>query len=414
MTKVKESRREGRCSVYYEKKMRFCRQQISRKIPEELTSNPDFKPLYCGNHYHLYANHFDNTKETEPSKRIKVTHGRKGNRIHCPLDPSHTIYESMLSSHLKKCNKTKHDEEARAQVFFENGINKGGYGTFKDVKTNEWNSNSIHTTLLARQILIAFQNTFMPDSKKPIETLTDEDIYHAIKLKDLHDGEINLGLESIITKHQVKIGGQKHLIQIGSILGHCRELGLLDANVVLEMGAGRATTGFVVSGVCANTKKVKLVIVERGGSRSKADSALRRKRKEEEDEHDDHVSEPYLNVENVDLHRIKCDLAHVNVPAVLKIIESDDLQLCQEVNSLEKPKKNVLMIAKHLCGAGTDLALKSIYPIRDRINGCILATCCHGLCNWSDYVGRSFLQKALLCDELKSFGEAEFEGELFY
>ena len=410
MTKGLEARQEGRCSVYYEKKMRFCRQHVSKKAPEELSSNPDFKPLYCGNHYHLYANHIDNAKQPESSKRLKVTHGRKGKRIPCPLDPSHTIYEFMLSSHLKKCNKTKNDEEARAQVFYEDGINKGGHGLSITIKSNdELNPKSIDTNHLARQILIAFQNTFMRDSKKPIEALTDEDIYHAIKLKDYHQGEMDLGLESVTTKHQVKIGGEKHIIQIGSILGHCREFGLLDANIVLEMGAGRATTGFVVSGVCAKTKKVKLIIVERGGSRSKADTALRRKTKEDNAD----VSEPYLNVENVDLHRIKCDLAHVNITTVLKVIESDGFQLCQEVNSDGKPQKNVLMIAKHLCGAGTDLALKSIYPIRDRISGCILATCCHGLCNWSDYVGRSFLQKALLCDELQSFGDAEFEGEKY-
>lgn len=413
MSNMVQTRQEGRCSVYYEKKMRFCRQHVSRNAPKELASNPDFKPLYCGNHYHLYANHIDNIQESESSKRLKVTHGSKGKRMPCPLDPSHTIYESMLSSHLKKCNKTKNEHQAREQLFYDNNINKGGHGTDINM-VHDTDSKSIDANQLASQILIAFQNTFMPDNKKPIQSLTDEDIYHAIELNDFHQREISLGLESVATKHQVKIGGEKHLIQIGSIIGHCREFGLLDASIVLEMGAGRATTGFVVSGVCAKTKQVKLVIVERGGSRSKADTALRRKTKDDEDNSSDgHVCEPYLNVENVDLHRIKCDLAHVNVNTVLKIIEGDELHLCREVHSCKKSQKNVLMIAKHLCGAGTDLALKSMFPIRDRINGCILATCCHGLCNWSDYVGRSFLQRALSSEECNSFGEAQFEGEVY-
>ena len=46
----------------------------------------------------------------------------------------------------------------------------------------------------------------------------------------------------------------------------------------------------------------------------------------------------------------------------------------------------------HYGSTGTDLALKSIVPIRHHINGYILATCCHGVCSWDLYVGRDFLE----------------------
>ncbi len=53
--------------------------------------------------------------------------------------------------------------------------------------------------------------------------------------------------------------------------------------------------------------------------------------------------------------------------------------------------------AKHLCGSGTDLALKSLQTIpTGNIDGCVMATCCHGLCEWSDYTGRDCLLR-LFC-----------------
>lgn len=407
-----ESRKEGRCSVYYEKKARFCRQEVSLKIPREL-SDLNFKPLYCGNHYHLYSNHIQTNDQDH--KRCKIVHGTNGTRIPCPVDPSHTIYEHKLIAHLKKCNKTRNENEVRTKSFYEHGINNGGYGAITEIeehgKSQKEPTHCLDINKLARQILIAFRNTFTPNIMKPIETLSLEDIYTAIETHDLHKQELDLGLQQVPSEHQVKIGGRKHLVQIGSIIGHCRKLGLLDTSILLEMGAGRATTGFMVSSVCAKQKNVKLVLVERGGSRSKADTALRRKKDIEDDIFSkENRSKSYFNPENVELHRIKCDLGHVNVSTVLQDIGDDGLILCKE-HSSDDASRDILLVAKHLCGAGTDLALKSVLPIRKRIRGCILATCCHGVCNWSDYVGRPFLTKVMTTHDTNLFGHEEFESE---
>jgi len=79
-------------------------------------------------------------------------------------------------------------------------------------------------------------------------------------------------------------------------------------------------------------------------------------------------------------------------------------------------KAKIVVIAKHLCGVGTDLALKSLIPIRHRIDACLIATCCHGICNWEDYVGRDILREVMegeKCDDndssLPSFGPLEFD-----
>jgi len=81
--------------------------------------------------------------------------------------------------------------------------------------------------------------------------------------------------------------------------------------------------------------------------------------------------------------------------------------LKSQLGSVEFP--TTIMIAKHLCGVGTDLAIKSIRNLGS-IDGCVMATCCHGLCSWNDYVGRNCLL-SLFCGEsggLTAFGEDRF------
>jgi tRNA:m4X modification enzyme len=142
--------------------------------------------------------------------------------------------------------------------------------------------------------------------------------------------------------------------------------------------------GLTAAGVAsAANQKVRLTMVERGVSRSKADTVLRNLPKNPESS--------YLKLEDVQWSRLVCDLAHVNLPTVMK-----------------NQKGKILVIAKHLCGSGTDLALKSIDPIKEDVSACVLATCCHGVCTWKDYVGRDYLTEAMECDKL-SFGSAEFD-----
>ena len=63
----------------------------------------------------------------------------------------------------------------------------------------------------------------------------------------------------------------------------------------------------------------------------------------------------------------------------------------------EKKDKKVLVVAKHLCGLASDLAIHSLG--QDLANssmkrrGCAIATCCHHCCSWDDYGGREWLRK---------------------
>ena len=67
-------------------------------------------------------------------------------------------------------------------------------------------------------------------------------------------------------------------------------------------------------------------------------------------------------------------------------------------SSAGRKVKQVAVIAKHLCGAATDLTLRGLLPFvnpedshasQPEIDLCI-ATCCHHVCNYADYVGKEW------------------------
>jgi tRNA:m4X modification enzyme len=406
------------------------------------------------------------------------------------------IYEFNLKSHVAKCPKTKVGRDERDKIYYIKDVNGGGsgshqFGTIGNVDYQDQLQLQLQQQLdpkkFAVRVLRAFRNTFFvpnatssssttatttvtttspntcwSDDDTRICNMTLEEIYSAIPSENLFAIEDKVRLEEMIQLHRIKIGGNKHLEQIGSFLGHARKHELLSkTKTVLEMGAGRATTGFVISCVCsAHThENVRLILVERGGSRSKADAAFRRINNnglninnnptlvmggvdgfKTGDSHGNETSttastvatvreqnqNDFFRPESVTLHRIKCDLAHVSLSNVFSEVDKNTQQTCHDKSdrsikddnthhALRTTNRDVLVIAKHLCGAGTDLALKSVYPIRDRICGCILATCCHGVCAWEHYVGRDYLASAMGClntlnneNEGEIFGETEF------
>lgn len=143
-------------------------------------------------------------------------------------------------------------------------------------------------------------------------------------------------------------------------------------------------------------KRVKLYLVERSGTRGKAETKIRaagEKRKR-----DGSGGGDCLRLDLVDVSRVKCDLAHVDMSSALP----------PEVRSTSS---KVVVVAKHLCGAGTDLAIKSLVGIgASNVDGCVMATCCHGLCTWEEYVGRDCLLGLLRGEVggMPSFGAREF------
>lgn len=239
--------------------------------------------------------------------------------------------------------------------------------------------------------------------------------------------------------------------------------------VFLEMGAGRGMFGLTAAGVasassstsrstrsgadkvnipddnnCGNDESptTTLVMVERSGNRAKAEKHLRNDIPKD-------AKMSYMKIDNIKWSRVNCDLSHVHLPTVLNNLKDENEQPKQtrelsivpynddvdshanntRDHSASEQEKQVsstcchCIIAKHLCGAGTDLALKSLHSVRREIDACIFATCCHGVCDWQHYVGRDYLRTAMIGEEkddcnadkkidgsgLSSFGKAEFD-----
>lgn len=83
------------------------------------------------------------------------------------------------------------------------------------------------------------------------------------------------------------------------------------------------------------------------------------------------------------LTRIRMDIRHCYLPNVPGIIKSDNDRDC----------KSTVIMAKHLCGVATDLALRSLETLHDSPSsrGVAIATCCHHACCVDDYVGMKWL-----------------------
>eukprot|EP00804_Cyclotella_cryptica_P005276 CCRYP_015778-RA/>CCRYP_015778-RA protein AED:0.34 eAED:0.37 QI:0/0/0/1/0/0/2/0/144 len=129
----------------------------------------------------------------------------------------------------------------------------------------------------------------------------------------------------------------------------------------------------------AEPHKVQLFLVDRSGSLAKDDTKIQKAIK---DTTAIVVTVDCLKLDALSVTRIKCDLANFHMPTALPF-------LCPNP-SLEirayTPSK-MIVIAKHLRGSGTDLALKLLCEIAPTgsIYGCVMTTCCHGICEWKDY-----------------------------
>ena len=403
--------------------------------------------IYCGNHFHLIDEGVscirkrgsdDVEDPSSDAKRNIKKRKDRGARIPCPIDPSHMIFESALAKHVLVCPAAKERKETCSREYYVEGTNTGGFGNLGDEGKNNSNDDvggggDETTTDLdrAQQLALAVLRVFCSlfpsavarrsnDGQKKqgnssgddlsediLMHITEEDIYNALPEVDLSSAEE--GIAKDITKHRIKAGGSRHLHQLQSILGHVRKNGFISAanddseHSVIEMGAGRGMLGLVTASAMgaaqtqntASSSKVKLYLVERSGTRGKAETKIRTATGDASQDDDS------LRLDRVDVSRIKCDLAHVHMSTALPFLTKKS----------EKRRRS-MVVAKHLCGAGTDLALKSLRDIArsGAVDGCVMATCCHGLCNWKDYVGRdSFLELFRGMGGLSAFSGSDFD-----
>lgn len=233
---------------------------------------------------------------------------------------------------------------------------------------------------LALRVLEVHQKLFATTTEShsptvPVRNLRCQDIVAAIPTLDLSGSELEDGkFQQAIEDYHIRSGGWKHVQQQASLIGHLRRLNVFSfteqqedlddddkvsepltpadpSRLILELGAGRGMTGLMAAGVAKaattsmstrpNNKSIEahvgLVLVERNGARSKADTILRKAKYMTRRRRD------YVQLLDIGFARIQCDLGHVNIAKVLE----------KEWNQQHSDnQRNVVVLAKHLCGAG--------------------------------------------------------------
>lgn len=329
-----------KCNFYLEKKRRLC----------NLDRNPNSQ--YCG--VHLSA----------------ASGNEEDERVPCPLDPTHCVYKKRLQSHLQVCNVVREEQELAKEPFYKKNLNSGN---------NSIDEKELEVTVDPDELLQKVNSCFADLLSKGIVVPSIVDVDNWV-ISEQAATEYQ-GLEDTILP---AIGGNKqshkqlrHIKQDAHIIQRMMQHGLLDNSddnsVYVELGAGKGELAYAMSSVKTNSK---IVMVERAGNRKKVDRSLRR-------------------ANNTNFHRVRMDIRHVYLPTCPGIRPDDEV-----CHPCSEPRKLVI-IAKHLCGLATDLAIRSILPfqnnkeekVHERVEGLAIATCCHHALSYQDYTGIDLLRQ---------------------
>jgi len=379
----------GSCHSYQQRKQRFCR------------NPPLHNQLFCGNH----------RPEGESFHEMVV----------CHIDPTHKVRKDKLKGHLKVCTKGKQIRAVESQPFYRPNCNSGKRLCPLSPLSQP---HDISSSIAFAQRVVTFYKSTVPEILKEDKSSSEEGMI--LPGRDSTEGSSSSSSSSsaftaALKKHKVPAGRAHHIVQQGSMVGWLREYGLLRKErttpkiqsvpppketlvcepcavvklpppkikeTFIELGAGRGMLGLIVSSVSAaeaesQSMVTELVMVERGSSRRSAETRIRNK------VDDFSVVKPMeveyaFNPNNIKHRRIRCDLLNLWMP---EVVGEESPQSSAE---LSPPKVSIL--AKHLCGHASDLALRSLIPIKHTLKGLAFAMCCHGICRWDELVGREYIE----------------------
>lgn len=335
-----------------------------------------------------------------------------------------TMRQSKLSKHAARCNATKHQKDQQALSCWVAGFNSGP--TSPTSPANQLPADSVRE--LQRRVEAAFTKYCMGKENA---------IQDAVMVASGPDAlqEVAVARGSAATDTVV----QKHLSQQSSIIGHMQACGLLrcadsprtataSRPTYVEFGAGK---GMLSLGISGQDPAADLLLVEREGGvmRTKADKLLRARAGR------GRFERICIDIRDLDISRyVYGERRQEDTTVAANESPTGDKQ-CQRFG------RPVIAVSKHLCGVATDLALRCLVnyqqsvthtvaaagegsitdaanawqcqPCKDDtssalsdapvVQGIAIALCCHGLCNWRDYVGQHFWTHIL------GFSELDFE-----
>jgi tRNA:m4X modification enzyme len=253
-----------------------------------------------------------------------------GVMVPCPIDPNHTVRADRVAAHVKKCPSK--DKSAVGHAYFTLDINKG---SDSEVFVPEKGIDEGISPSLMAQLPSLMENT-SPDGWMHASTVTEAE-----------DGTSNDYAPVFAVRKK-----QKHDVQLSAMLQQIEGAGLLDPSFTyLEVGCGRGALSVAIQ---MRLPEATCILVDtRVAGYQRGTVALAKK----------HGCVGAL-------HRLQIDLKDFNIAGAL-----EELSLA----SNEKGGRLVI-IGKHVCGAGTDFALRMLeqsLPSNWSFAGVAIAQCCH-------------------------------------
>lgn len=308
-------------------------------------------------------------------------------RVPCPLDPKHSVALEKLAGHLQYCEQRGAEAQAQFRVARPSGSD--GVGAEGDVAG------------LARRVIEVLMEAGIVErrqAEEPDASLEDISSISAVafprghtkawlRQRPLEMTEHVPSRAGYCSKNGAK-AGHCHQLQCACMCGSLRRQGLLRSAKdpaarrlgLLELGAGTAQLSSYISHL-SNEPIAFHVLVDRQAVRRCADHAMRQLRRDG------------TEADAVEVQRRRCDIQDLDVHDCLLQAGPPE-----SVDDLE-----VLAVAKHLCGAATDLGLRKVLGSEARWRGLGIALCCHHACDWSSFVGREWLLQ-------KGFTEQDFDS----
>ncbi|CAK9829524.1 tRNA:m(4)X modification enzyme TRM13 homolog [Anthophora retusa] len=286
------------------------------------------------------GNRYCGEHQEVPLESSSSKEGSETKRIKCPLDPKHTCYESKLAKHLKVCNAKRFIDAQPS--FIEKGINVKEVGDVpQHVPLSELSELVINTVI--EKVKTAYEK--LPKFPTTI-------LQHKILKDKIHDVSCGKSM-------------RKHLLQNSSLLSHLELADLVKENTCfIEFGAGKGKLTYWLGQIIKDKKDCGILLVDRSSHRHKSDNKLKNEQS------------PLV------IERVRADIADL---------------ILNKVTVIQKFEHKVA-IAKHLCGAATDLTLNCLVQAMQNepkcnISGLVIAFCCHHKCDYASYVGKQFLEQ---------------------
>lgn len=330
--------------------------------------------MYCVNHIGIPDAQFQ-VLNSEQSTSTSTTDQRY-ERIPCPLDSSHNIFVHNRDSHILICNAAKRQAGLVDLPYYRENCNGG---KSQDEITSSICQPCGDSSSIAQQedgevdldVLLHKINQIYDEIRSEIPS--SPNAHHTLQASMT---AIDEAIRSHIGKEQSSFSQLRHVEQDIMIVREMVAADLLlppsmtatsNKATYLEFGAGKGLLAFAVHFA---DESARLGLIERSSNRRKVDR--------------------FLASRNATFERYRMDIRHCYLPALPLLSLSE--------------QGRVVVMAKHLCGVASDLALRSLTHLSSPSyrRGLSIATCCHHACVYEDYVGSAWLK-------LRGIGKDEFD-----